>query len=104
MTQNRSNYPSVGGFFKAALGVKATPAREREVTDELIARQARRITELERENAELRNDAERYRWLRDGELPAEYPYPVMRVGDFPDGYAIWNEELDAAIDAAKATT
>lgn len=46
-------------------------------------------------------DAARYRWLRDGDLSAEYPYPVMRVGSFGrTDYAIWAEELDAAIDSA----
>ena len=57
---------SAGAWFKAATCQKPTPAREREVTDELIARQAKRITELERENEELRKDAERYRAIREG--------------------------------------
>ena len=49
----------------------------------------------------LEKDAARYRWLRDGDLSAEYPYPVMRVGSFGrTDYAIWAEELDAAIDSA----
>lgn len=63
---------------------------------------AQRIAELERQVAELRADAERYRWLRDGELSAEYPYPVMRTGAPGDGYSIWAEDLDAAIDAARS--
>ena len=51
--------------------------------------------------AELEKDAGRYRWLRDGELTAEYPYPVMRMGGSRvDDRTIWAEELDAAIDAA----
>ena len=51
--------------------------------------------------AELEKDAGRYRWLRDGELTAEYPYPVMRMGGSRvDDPTIWAEELDAAIDAA----
>ena len=48
-------------------------------------------------------DAARYRWLRDGELTADYPYPVMRMGGSRvDDQTIWNDELDAAIDAAMA--
>lgn len=46
-------------------------------------------------------DAARYRWLRDGELVAQYPYPVMRQGGHGTvDYTIWGEDLDAAIDAA----
>lgn len=53
--------------------------------------------------AELEKDAGRYRWLRDGELTADYPYPVMRMGGSRvDDQTIWNDELDAAIDAAMA--
>lgn len=51
--------------------------------------------------AELEKDAGRYRWLRDGELTAEYPYPVMRMGGSRvDDQTIWADELDAAIDDA----
>ena len=49
----------------------------------------------------LEKDAERYRWLRDGEIVADYPYPVMRMGGSRvDDQTIWADELDAAIDAA----
>ena len=51
--------------------------------------------------AELEKDAARYRWLRDGELTADYPYPVMRMGGSRvDDQTIWADELDAAIDDA----
>jgi hypothetical protein len=44
---------------------------------------------------------ERYLWLRNGEISAEYPYPVVRMGgDRLFDRAIWAEELDAAIDSA----
>lgn len=50
-------------------------------------------------------DAERYRWLRNGEISAEYPYPVMRSGgDRLTDRTIWDDELDAAIDAAIAAS
>ena len=49
----------------------------------------------------LEKDAARYRWLRDGELTADYPYPVMRMGGSRvDDQTIWAEELDDAIDDA----
>jgi hypothetical protein len=48
-------------------------------------------------------DAARYRWLRDGETIARYPYPVLRMGgDRMADRTIWDEELDDAIDAAMA--
>ena len=59
------------------------------------------IERLRAEVAGLREDAERYRWLRDGDLCANYPYPVMRVGGNGHDYSVWFEELDAAIDAAR---
>lgn len=49
--------------------------------------------------AELEKDAARYQWLRDGDICADYPYPVMRTGGWQDGQTIWADELDAAIDA-----
>ena len=55
--------------------------------------------------AGLRKDAERYRWLRDGDEVSDYPYPVMRQGGKYDfDRTIWFEELDAAIDAARGAT
>jgi len=51
--------------------------------------------------AELEKDAARYQWLRDGEIVADYPYPVMRMGGSRvDDQTIWADELDAAIDDA----
>lgn len=51
-------------------------------------------------------DALRYRWLRDGEIVAEYPYPVIRMngGDRFADRTIWAEELDAAVDAAMSAS
>ncbi len=51
---------SAGAWFKAITNQKPTPAREREVTDELIERQAKRIAELERLLAELTNRLSSY--------------------------------------------
>lgn len=51
----------------------------------------------------VEKDAARYRWLRDGEVSADYPYPVMRTGGIGLGdRTIWAEELDDAIDVALA--
>lgn len=59
------------------------------------------VAALKAEIEALRKDAERYRWLRDGEIVADYPYPVMRMGGSRvDDQTIWADELDAAIDAA----
>jgi hypothetical protein len=59
------------------------------------------VAALKAEIEALRKDAERYRWLRDGELTADYPYPVMRMGGSRvDDQTIWADELDAAIDDA----
>jgi len=49
-----------------------------------------RIEQLEAENAALRDDAERYRWLRDDN--AFFPEEQMIMG---------GDDLDAAIDAAR---
>lgn len=65
--------------------------------------EARWGDEARAEVAGLRKDAERYRWLRDGDEVSDYPYPVMRQGGKYDfDRTIWFEELDAAIDAAMA--
>ena len=59
------------------------------------------VAALKARVAELEKDAARYRWLRDGELTADYPYPVMRMGGSRvDDQTIWADELDAAIDDA----
>ncbi len=60
----------------------------------------RELAALRSQLSALQVDAARYRWLRDGELVADYPYPVMREGQRWPDRAIWFEELDAAIDAA----
>ena len=53
------------------------------------------LERAERAEAELREDAERYRWLRDN--INRLPYDDYGMGpQFPSG-----NELDAAIDAAK---
>jgi hypothetical protein len=64
-----------------------------------IAQLGEELAATKAELAALREDAERYRWLRDGEI-------VCRDTDFPAakdkaGNTLWLEELDAAIDAAK---
>ena len=59
--------------------------------------------QLERENAELREDAERYRWLRDESLRVD-PVAAVVVKRFNDRTsAEWVNVamLDAAIDAAR---
>lgn len=54
--------------------------------------------QLERENAELRKDAERYRWLREyGAVKGVIDWNVMYV-EYQD-----LRGLDAAIDASKET-
>jgi hypothetical protein len=65
--------------------------------EELIAERDKLRAEL----AELRRDAERYRWLRDAE-DRSYVALAMENGSEP----VWisGDELDAAIDAAMATT
>lgn len=59
-----------------------------------------RAIAAEAERDELRIDAERYRWIRDGDLCCDHPYPVMREGIGEIDRSIWFEELDDAIDAA----
>lgn len=59
----------------------------------------RRLIAAEAENAVLREDAERYRWLRDtARFHADYP-AHLKVIAFP-GVVRW-ETMDAAIDAAR---
>jgi hypothetical protein len=52
----------------------------------------------EAENAALREDAERYRWLRDGEIVCRDNFPAAKD---KAGNTLWFEELDAAIDNCK---
>jgi hypothetical protein len=56
-----------------------------------------RMRELEAENAELRKDAARYRWLRDSESLTAPSVDLAR--DLH--YAATTDSIDAAIDAAK---
>jgi hypothetical protein len=60
-----------------------------------------RIAKLEAENAELRKDAARYRWLRDKLLGADFAWgePPTCVWVFETDAPI-SANLDAAIDAA----
>jgi len=62
-----------------------------------------RIAELEAECAELRVDAERYRWLRKQAHPtSRESFWVAKGGYGLSGISIWSlESLDAAIDAAR---
>lgn len=59
------------------------------------------VERLERENAELRRDAERYRWLRHGDNDEDMVVLRQHDGD-SDAYAylLRNDRLDQAIDAA----
>lgn len=64
--------------------------------ESLRAENARLAAEL----AKAREDAERYRWLRDGETDfATDDFPVARMS--AEDRALWGEELDEAVDAAK---
>lgn len=69
----------------------------------IMAEAADRIDALERENAALRKDAERYRWLRDNMVQDGANYDgFMSTRDlFPRGNE-YPGNLDAAIDAAMA--
>ena len=95
------------GYYYRSLG---TPSNVRgsdliEFARALLAEQARTEPHKAEDAPSERDaqDAARYRWLRDGELTADYPYPVMRMGGSRvDDQTIWNDELDAAIDAAMA--
>lgn len=59
------------------------------------------IQQLERENAELRKDAERYRWLRDQNGDLESGFCVGDETDtLPEDITWIGSDLDAAIDAA----
>jgi predicted 3-demethylubiquinone-9 3-methyltransferase (glyoxalase superfamily) len=58
----------------------------------MVREAADEIERLQRELAEARRDAERYRWLRD-KSPAKW---TIDVGDLP----LFKFDLDAAIDAA----
>jgi hypothetical protein len=59
-----------------------------------IAAEQERNTALRAENEALRADAERYRWLRREECP-------LTVFEYEEISGLWEEKLDAAIDAAR---
>ncbi|MBB1060374.1 hypothetical protein [Marilutibacter spongiae] len=62
-----------------------------EVNERRSKRQQERITELEAEVARLREDAERYRWLKDkADLVTKFLLLERREADE------WDEEIDAA--------
>lgn len=79
--------------------IKHSAAVLEEMRDQIVARNTR-IAALEAENEALRKDAERYRWLRDGDADAA-------TKDFPiakgcvTNNSLWDHKLDAAIDAAR---
>ena len=58
-----------------------------------------RVTELEAENARLREDAHRYRWLRDHSVPPHNFY--ISVPDEFSGVKYSPNDVDAYIDAAR---
>jgi len=72
-----------------------------------------RLSDAEAEIAALKEDAERYRWLRDGKNPGnryphltQYPYqPDLDKVQIPQmvvGGRLRPENIDAAIDSARA--
>ena len=75
--------------------------------DNLLSRCRDRICALTTELAQAREDARRYRWLRDRLHAIDYEYgephvPVL-VFEYPQGQAVGpGRALDAAIDAALA--
>ena len=81
----------------------ANPAAILELLDEL-ADHERAYALLFKENAELRKDADRYRWLRNKANPDDGVPAVTdeRCNDWGKWYHIYpsGEELDAAIDSA----
>lgn len=92
-----NDYPGLLSFI-AAIREAAGDAEGRLMQSELVA-----------SIAALRADAERYRWLRNESI--DYPYaetiasPWCVYGPDSDAYPsrpIDREELDAAVDAAKA--
>lgn len=78
--------------------------------DSATAAVMERAEKAEAELAALREDAKRYRWLRDGDAVWRYRWlqdgDVVCGTDFPAakdraGNSLWLQELDAAIDAAR---
>jgi multidrug resistance efflux pump len=66
--------------------------------DSATAAVLERAERAEAELAALREDAERYRWLRDGEIVCRNNFPAAKD---KAGNTLWFEELDAAIDNCK---
>jgi multidrug resistance efflux pump len=66
--------------------------------DSATAAVLERAEKAEVELAALREDAERYRWLRDGEIVCDTDFPAAKD---KAGNSLWLQELDAAIDAAR---
>lgn len=65
----------------------------------------KKVEALTKENAELRADAERYRFIRagDGVAPPMFDdYPIIRRCD--SGEALFDDEADSVIDAARSAT
>lgn len=69
-----------------------------EAVDDSV-RLATQVDKLEAQLAEARRDAERYRWLRDGEFTHEWERDNLKT---KNGWLLIGDELDAAIDAAIA--
>lgn len=59
------------------------------------------LQSAEREMGDLRADAERYRWLRDGQARPSEKYPYKCTIRLPVGFKT-SDELDAAIDAGRS--
>ena len=97
--------PIDGSKYRAALraAVEQLCAENETGTNalmEALLKETNRAERAERECAELRKDAERYRWLRDNnEFNA--PSVIVNVNIGHDWIAAYGEELDAAIDAAR---
>lgn len=86
------------------------------VTDELIAEldscvradcgvelDASDVAALLSERAELKRDAERYRWLRDPDrVPDDDPCGHLIVAQAEGEDVLWRDELDRFIDTAMA--
>jgi hypothetical protein len=72
----------------------------------LAVRAVNEIRRLRAELKALRADAERYRWLRNDAKNTDVTQPIVVRGyDGPAGNyfnePLWDDELDAAIDAAR---
>lgn len=67
----------------------------------LVTRMDKERDTLARENAGLRKDAERYRWLREDNGHASVEIEDRNEDGWADTfYAAWGDALDAAIDVA----